>query len=675
MLEKLTSQKKYWLGIFGMVLIAAITYLPLVSKIGYLNDDWYLMYDGYIGGADFFHQVYSVDRPLRGYLMQAAFTLFGMNPLNYHISAFVFRVLSGFGLLWLCDQLWPSRKFNNILIATFFLIYPGFLSQINPIDYQSQIFSLACGMFSVALTVKAVTSTNSLARWGYAVSSIVLAWVYLGLVEYFIGFEALRLMSVILLYWRDGDKKIYDRLKIAFIKFIPFIAGAGGFLIWRLFFFEAERKATDVTAQLSGAFTSPLTILWWLNYLIQDMFKVVIAAWAVPLNLLAFSLRLRDQFAGYALASLAVVIISMSFRFGVGNDDGTESGKRSDVNREQFWLALITIAACLMPAILVNRHVEIPAYSRYALAASAGVAILLSVVIDNLSTRSIKLGVTSLFVAMAVLTHFGNAMPAANETQATRDFWWQVSWRAPNIKEGITLLASYPGSPLSEDYFIWSPANLIYYPKPQDTPELIVKLPAAILADDVVLSVITNGATETPLRRGNYLERDFGNVLLLVQTSADGCLRIINGSAPELSSKDQQRVLLTAPYSRLENVVTDGDAHIPPAEIFGKEPEHGWCYYYQKADLARQRGEWDQVLAYLDEALGKGYYPNDGLEWMPFMQAYAVHGDVKEMREITKLIILDKFLRLQACDLMTNLSGQESFSADVNEFIQNNICD
>ena len=51
MLENLTPRKKYWLGIFGMVLIAAIAYLPLVSKIGYLNDDWYLMYDAYIGGA------------------------------------------------------------------------------------------------------------------------------------------------------------------------------------------------------------------------------------------------------------------------------------------------------------------------------------------------------------------------------------------------------------------------------------------------------------------------------------------------------------------------------------------------------------------------------------------------------------------------------------------------
>ena len=129
-------QKKNWFGVFILVLIAGITYLPMISSMGYINDDWYLMYDGYVGGGDFFHEVYSIDRPLRGYLMQAAFSLFGMDPFYYHVSAFIFRVLSGIGLLWLCNQLWPKRQAGNLLAAILFLLYPGFLSRVNPIDYQ-----------------------------------------------------------------------------------------------------------------------------------------------------------------------------------------------------------------------------------------------------------------------------------------------------------------------------------------------------------------------------------------------------------------------------------------------------------------------------------------------------------------------------------------------------------
>jgi hypothetical protein len=668
-------QKKYWFGLLVLVVIAGITYLPLVSKLGYINDDWYLMYDGYVGGAKFFHEVYGIDRPLRGYLMQAAFSLFGMNPLYYHLSAFVFRILSAIGLFWLCNQLWHKREVYNLLAALFFLVYPGFLSQVNPIDYQSQIFSLACGMFSVALTIKAIRSEKPAERVGFGFLSIVLAWIYLGLVEYFLGFEALRLIAVGILFWRDYEKPVFMRLKSALWAFAPFLLGAGGFLVWRLFLFETERRATDVSVQLSALFSSPLTGLWWLNYLIQDVFKVLIVAWAVPLNAFAFSLRLRDMFWGFALAIAAVLVLILALRRSGEKEEGTGSGERSSETREQVWAAMVTIIAGLIPVIFVNRHVILPEYSRYALASSVGVAILLSVIFEKISVPSLRTAVISFFVAIAVLTHYGNAWRVAIETEATRNFWWQAVWRAPQIKEGVTLIASYPGGSLSEDYFVWGPANLIYYPEEQNATPLEIKLPAAILTSDVVLGITTNGGMETPLRRGNYLERDFGNVLVMIQSSPNGCVRFMNGETPELSSVDDYRLFLVAPHSKLDNVITEGESPIPPALVFGKEPEQGWCFYYQKADLARQRGEWDAIPVLLKEALDKGYYPDDALEWMPFLQAYAVQGDLEKMRATLKLIASDRFLRLQTCEIMVDFMERETLTAEVEQFIQSKICE
>jgi hypothetical protein len=68
-----------WSVLF-LTMLGAGTHLLLVAKLGCINDDWYLMFDGYVGGADFFHEVFSVDCPVRGYLMQTTFSLFGMNP-------------------------------------------------------------------------------------------------------------------------------------------------------------------------------------------------------------------------------------------------------------------------------------------------------------------------------------------------------------------------------------------------------------------------------------------------------------------------------------------------------------------------------------------------------------------------------------------------------------------
>ncbi len=664
----------FWFGTLFLTLFGAVTYLPFAARMGYINDDWYLMFDSHVGGAAFFHNVFNVDRPLRGWVMQAAFAVFGLNPLYYHLSAFLFRVISAVALFWIGNQVWQRRPLYNWIAALLFLVYPGFLSQVNPIDYQSQLFSLACGMLSVTLTLKALQADSTAVRWAYIIASAALAWIYLGLVEYFLGFEAMRFAIIGILNFRKTEQPVFTRLKSALVTSLPFLAGAGGFLIWRLFFFEAERKATDVNLQLSSLLESPLTALWWLNYLIQDVFKVTMVAWTAPLNLFGFSLRLRDAFIGFALSGLAIILLFLFLRQSEEKIGDDKSTNRQGEMREQVWLAFITIVACLIPVILVNRHVMIPDYSRYALAPSVGVGILFSVIIERVNSTSLRAGLIAFLLGVSVLTHHGNAVRVADETEATRNFWWQVAWRAPKIQEGVTLIALYPGSPLSEDYFIWGPANFIYYPEKQKTNPLIVKLPAAVLDGNTVTQITTDGGVETPLRRGNYLERDFGNVLVMVQSSPNGCVRFINGASPELNSFDDGRITMVAPYSKLNSVVTDGGTPTVPVEIFGAEPEHGWCYYYQQADLARQQGDWDSVTTLLNEALAKGYYPNDGLEWLPFMQAYAVQGNVKEIQSILKRVTSDKYMRLQVCQAMTSSKNLASLDPEVTVLIENDIC-
>jgi hypothetical protein len=663
-----------WFGILILLVLAAIAYLPLAGRIGYLNDDWYLMYDGHVGGPDFFHEVYRIDRPMRAFVMSAAFSLFGLNPLYYHLSAFVFRFLSSLGMLWLCAQLWPRSRTSNFLAALFFLVYPGFLSQLNPIDYQSQILSLACGVFSVALTVKAIQTRENVMRWTFMVTSILLGWVTLGLVDYFFGFEILRLVCVGLLFWRDPDQRLPARLAASLHAFLPYLSVGAGFLFWRLFIFQAERKATDIGLQIFQLFSSPLTGLWWLNYLVQDVINVAWVAWALPMYVLAFPMRLREALIGFGLAILAALILVAGMRWGTENEPETESGLGSGETREKIWVGLLAIIGGLLPILLANRHITLPDYSRYTLAASLGAALLLSAIIAKISLRWLQMGLAGFLVALAVLTHYGNAVRAEYETDATRVFWWQVVWRAPHIQPGVTLIASYPGSSISEDYFVWGPANFIYYPERQEATPLEIQLPSAVLTDEVVLKILTNKGVETPLRRGNSLVRDFGNIMILAQSSQYGCVRFINGAAPELSVSDPHRVMLIASLSNIRSVVTDGEAPALPPLVFGKEPEHGWCYYYQKADLARQQADWQSIPTLLDDAFEHGNYPADPVEWMPFLQAYAVLGDAKQVRDLAKLVSADKFLQAQACASMTDLMEREILNEDVQDVIKEFFC-
>jgi hypothetical protein len=669
--EKLGS---FWWGVLLIFVVSAIAYLPLVTHIGYLNDDWYQMYDMQVKGVSFYHEIFAIDRPGRALAMIPLFSLFGFNPLWYHLSAFMFRVLGGVFLFWTMRMLWEKRNFFALTTGLLFTIYPGFLSQPNAIDYQSHILGLFLAMLSVALTVKSVLTTDRTARILLIASSILAGWGALSQMEYYIGIEAFRFACIILLIWREQGVTFRRKVTKVVTASLPFLLIAAGFLVWRLFFFESERKATDVGLQVSQFLSSPLTSLWWLNYLIQDFFTVTLVAWNLPMYQLAFPMRLKDMMSALGLAALAVTAVLFGIRWMGEKASDIESNSGAGMMRETLFISLLTMTGGLLPVILVNRHVTLPDYSRYTLIASVGAVMLMALLLESISRRGTQIAVMGVLVSIAVLTHYGNTIRYVYETEATRNFWWQVAWRAPKIEEGVTLIASYPGSPLAEDYFVWGPANFIYYPEKQTNNPVVVKLPAAVMTGDVINQIMTNGGVETPLRRGNYLERDFGNVLVMIQSSSNGCVRFIDGAAPELSSADADRLLLIAPHSRLDAVIAEGESPTPPAHIFGAEPEHGWCYFYQKADLARQRGEWEKIPALLNQALDEGQYPEDGLEWMPFLQASAVLGDVDKVRSTVKLVIADKFLRLQVCEIMTDFEQKETLSDEVKSVIEHGIC-
>lgn len=666
--------KTLWWGILLIFIISAIAYLPLVKDLGYLNDDWYLMYDMQVKDPSFFHEIFAIDRPGRAYAMIPLFSLFGFNVLPYHFTAFLFRVLGGVCLFWTMRMLWERRTFFALAVGLLFTIYPGFLSQPNAIDYQSHILGLFLALLSVALTVKSILTTEKSKKILLILASILTGWGYLSQMEYFIGIEVFRFACILVLTWRAQTESFRQKF-LSFIKTsLPFLLIAIGFLIWRLFFFESQRQATDIGLQISQAFSNPIIVLWWLNYLIQDFFTVTLVAWNLPMYQLAFPMRLKDMLSALVFACLAIAVLLFVIRRGVEKASEAETNIKSSMRRETLLVSLLSIVGGLIPVILVNRHVTLPEYSRYSLIASVGAVMLLTLLLENISQRNIQKTLLSFFLAIAVITHYGNTIQYVYQTEATQNFWWQVSWRAPMIKEGTTLIASY-NNPLSEDYFIWGPANLIYFPEKQNNNPVQIKIPAAVLTSDVINQITTNGGVETPLRRGNYLERDFGNVLVMIQSSENSCARIIDGSSPEVNPYDEDRLVLIAPNSKLDSVITEGDSPIVPVTIFGAEPEHGWCYYYQKADLARQRGEWEMIPDLLKEALDKGYYPEDAIEWMPFFQAYAIQGNVEKMNSTLKLIAINRNLRLQTCDIMLNFIKRETLTAEVQDFIQKKVCE
>jgi hypothetical protein len=88
--------------------------------------------------------------------------------------------------------------------------------------------------------------------------------------------------------------------------------------------------------------------------------------------------------------------------------------------------------------------------------------------------------------------------------------------------------------------------------------------------------------------------------------------------------------------------------------LFGPEPGHGWCSFYQQASLARQRGDWAEVLRLAETVEDGPARPLDRSEWLPFLEAYVAAGRMDQAAEIASRIGYDEEIRHALCDAIAN---------------------
>ena len=151
--------------------------------------------------------------------------------------------------------------------------------------------------------------------------------------------------------------------------------------------------------------------------------------------------------------------------------------------------------------------------------------------------------------------------------------------------------------------------------------------------------------------------RDYNQVLITSMPTEESCLHVLDGSAPAFSADEDALVRQVADISRLERILTDPIPVTPPSIIFGREPEHDWCYTYQKASLAQQQGNWAEVVRLADEAAINGLVPHDLVEYAPFIEGYLHAGRTEDAVRLVTL------LKNQAPSVAANLCSNFRLAA------------
>jgi len=239
------------------------------------------------------------------------------------------------------------------------------------------------------------------------------------------------------------------------------------------------------------------------------------------------------------------------------------------------------------------------------------------------------------------------------------------------MRVGTSLLTQELPIDYSTDNSLAAPLNWIYATDISDR-----SMPYNIVYLDLRL-----GSSLPELIEGLPISRDYR--LLEFEGSLDdaivlyhkppGCLRVLHPIYDAYFPQLPELITAAIPFSNLHQIeVQPDEAAFLPTNLFGPAPELSWCYYFEKADLARQQGDWQQVVALGDVAFNLDDSPNHASERIPFIQGYAFTDRWDRAVELSvETITINKFMKPMLCSIWNDIykntaSSEERENAIVN---------
>jgi hypothetical protein len=124
--------------------------------------------------------------------------------------------------------------------------------------------------------------------------------------------------------------------------------------------------------------------------------------------------------------------------------------------------------------------------------------------------------------------------------------------------------------------------------------------------------------------------------LFIYYKPGEGCLWVLNPNDVNNDYIPLENRHLAA-FSNASVILREA-SDAPDPTVFGNEPIHDWCYYFEKASLANQQGDWNESLDLMSRAQQENLQPTLGIEWLPLIKAYAMTGDWQAAKELSIIV-------------------------------------
>jgi len=640
--SRITSLVSLWYS-FGLLVICLLCFGPLIFTLGLYWDDWPSLWFLHFWGPSIFPQAFASDRPIQGWLWVLTTSILGESILVWQLFGIITRWLSGLALGWSLTLVWPERRRQITWIVVLFLVYPGFLQQYVPMTYSHMFIVQAIFFLSLGLMVSAIRgnypNSKSLRFWTLTIFSLLLAISSWFTLEYFTGLELLRpyILWIVISNLKSPEKwnpspkqekgRLISRLKLVLKYWSPFAIAGLLFLVWRIQN-NTPRASVQIIQNLA---TNPLNAITNLLYTIaQDLYESTILAWGKTFAYLNMAGLKQTVIMVYLIIVIASAVVTILFLLYLKSREKSNENSES-TSRVRSALSLVALGFYSLliagwPIWATDLFIELRfPWDRFTLVMMVGTSILIIGVLELIIKPQIpKIIFIGMIAGLAAGSQFHLAMQYRQEWSQEKAFFQQLIWRVPGIEPGTLLLISDLPFSFVTDNSLTAPINWIYAQNhnSKKMPYLLYDLAAR------VGNQLPNLEQGTAVHE-NYRVPTFDgstSQALVLSYIPPRCLKVIDPIADLKLPNKPEWIKAAMHLSRPELIITQTSSPATlPAILFGPEPSPDWCYYYEKAELAAQKGDWTQVTKLADKAF-KIDYPltrENAHELVPFIKGYA----------------------------------------------------
>ncbi len=619
-----------------IALLILLGYGLLTPWMGFYWDDfpfaWHLRF---FGPAEFI-EAFRPFRPLLGPIFAATTTLFGGHPFTWQIVGLIARFLLSLEVWLLLRWIFPAQKTNALWVVLLFTMYPGYGQQWVSLTHVNQeLIPLLFLLASFLVTFRVLRSGRYVKR--LTALAILLQALGLFSTEYFFGLEVLRFLFLLAVFAQMSRprKEIFQKAARVWLPYL---------IVWALnaaWTYAYHRSTAYDSYELSVFSNSTLTPLALVNEFLTTLSLSGFLSWIRTLERFA----VVDGSLTQALA-FVILVVSATLVFLVmqaqANDAAQESRRESD-----WWawwavgIGLAGIFAGRLPSWAAGLPLKLEYdYDRFFLSIMLGASLF----IVGLAGLALKEGrrksvLLSLLIGLCTAHQFSTANTFRRDWAIQQNLFWELAWRMPAIEKNTALLTYELPLQYASDLQATAPLNWAYAPDLNERNLPYVLLYIKTRLNSSLPSLQANTPIMVRYRTVNFNGNTSNSVVIYKE--AGGCLRVLDPLYGNAETVPNATYFLTnaIPLSNPSRIIADAPPPALDKTLFGAEPPHGWCYYYAKAELARQQGDWEAVVKLYQQAQKAELNASMPVEYLPFIEGFARTGGADTALRLTERTI------------------------------------